>query len=100
MRQADDGTTTTAPSPATGEARVTTRQIVKAIADKIEALITILDQVEPDPDLEDGDDDELTGDEGEPSLGSPVGHSATAHCGITNVRSAGIRSVDTMTSAP
>ena len=38
----------------------------------VEALIDVLDGLEPDPDLEDGGDDELTGDE-EPTLGATTG---------------------------
>ena len=38
----------------------------------IEALVDVLDSLEPDPDLEDNGDDELTGDE-EPMLGATTG---------------------------
>jgi hypothetical protein len=40
------------------------------IENLIEALISILDDIEPDPDLEDNGDTEPNGDEEEPSLGS------------------------------
>jgi hypothetical protein len=36
----------------------------------IDALITMLDEIDPDPDLEDNGDTEPNGDEDEPSLGS------------------------------
>ena len=42
----------------------------------IEAAITRLDDLDPDPDLEDGGDDEPDGD-GEPQLGAPEAHTGS-----------------------
>jgi hypothetical protein len=53
------------------------RQIVEA---EIEMLIDLLDRLDPDPALEDGADDEPTGDE-EPNLGAP-NHQAGSWNGI------------------
>ena len=42
-----------------------------AMSDAIHALIEAMDVYDADPDLEDGADDELSGDESEPNLGAP-----------------------------
>lgn len=41
------------------------------VVDLAHALIEAKDAIDPDPDLEEAGDDELTGDEAEPSLGAP-----------------------------
>jgi hypothetical protein len=59
------------------ELRALARQIRRAAADEIERLITLLDRIEPDPDLEpDHDADDPAEDDGtaEPSLGAIERH--------------------------